>query len=129
MKKLQLNVPDTGVARVNLQAQQVVSTRHTQGLAIECLSGNLWVTFEGEHVDHLLSPGERMNVSGHRHVVIQALTSAEVAILPHAATPAAATPARRLGQTCRDTLHTATECWRNTITALSAGRLGLERTF
>lgn len=140
MKKMNLNVPESSELRLRLRDHQIFSIPDAAGMALECLAGGVWLTFDGDRADHFLQPGERFRVVSAGQAVIQALEDSEVALhtddvgptahaVPHAAR-ASDRPAG--GSNCGvglTTADTATGGWRNIIASQSATRLGLERTF
>ncbi len=64
--------------RLTLDRGQVASTKEACGLAIECVRGKLWITFEHGGVDHVLEPGERIPVRGSGRMVIEAMAASEL---------------------------------------------------
>jgi hypothetical protein len=50
------------------------------GMSIVCLDGRLWVTQEGDAVDHILEAGERFEVASHGALIISAFGQADYLI-------------------------------------------------
>lgn len=140
MKKMNLNVPENSELRLKLRDHQIFSANDAAGLLLECLSGGVWATFDGDRADHFLQAGERFFVATSGQAVIQALGDSEIVLFARVPETAAqaASPNRAPGpvpraasfsNVCRQSAETATDCWRNVIASVSASRLGLERTF
>lgn len=140
MKKMNLNVPESSELRLRLRDHQIFSIPDAAGMALECLAGGVWLTFDGDRADHFLQPGERFRVKSAGQAVIQALEDSEVALHTDAVGPTAhgvpaadAVCVRPAGGSIsgvgRTTTEAATGGWRNIIASQSATRLGLERTF
>lgn len=53
---------------------------HGESLRLTCDEGALWLTREGDPVDHMLSPGEALLVDGPGRVVVQALRPARMSL-------------------------------------------------
>lgn len=45
----------------------------TEGVEVEVQNGKVWVTQEGDSLDHILGPGESFQTSGAGLVIVQAL--------------------------------------------------------
>ncbi|WNG40134.1 DUF2917 domain-containing protein [Archangium violaceum] len=60
-------------------------------LSLSCNEGSVWLTREGDSVDHILSPGQSLQVEGHGQVVVQALQPARLS-LAGSGTPATKGP-------------------------------------
>ncbi len=71
---------------LKLQHGQVVSSRTISGFALECTQGSIWITFENDRWDHVLVPGERLQLGTRGHAVIEALEASELAVFFPAAT-------------------------------------------
>ena len=52
----------TDASRLALTAGQTATLRDAQGARIECLSGLLWITQEGDTRDAVLGPGEDLKL-------------------------------------------------------------------
>ncbi len=52
------------------------------GLMLSCCEGTVWLTREGDSVDHVLKPGDAVQVEGHGRVVVQALRPARLCFAP-----------------------------------------------
>lgn len=59
--------------RITLERRAIVAFRAQRGVVIECLDGELWLTADGLAGDHLLAAGERLELGGHRQIVVSAL--------------------------------------------------------
>ena len=53
-----------------------------RGTQISSVGGNLWVTQQGDPVDYLLRPGEKVKISRRGMVLVQGFPTAHVRILP-----------------------------------------------
>ena len=53
-----------------------------RGTQISSAGGNLWVTQQGDPVDYLLRPGEKVMISRQGMVIVQGFPQARVRILP-----------------------------------------------
>lgn len=71
------------VARIGLTLQhgQVLSLRKVNGLGIECTQGSVWITFENDKWDHVLQPGERLQLGCGGRLVIEALEASQITLL------------------------------------------------
>ena len=64
----------TNTRKIQLKNREVYRLDRWQGnLNIQADSGILWVTIPGDADDHLLQAGERLTVSKHGTIVLQAL--------------------------------------------------------
>lgn len=71
----------TTTRKVQLKNQEVYRLDRWQGnLHIQADSGILWVTIPGDAEDHLLQAGDRLSVSKHGTIVMQALKSSSFAL-------------------------------------------------
>ncbi|WP_158501705.1 EamA family transporter [Vitiosangium sp. GDMCC 1.1324] len=52
------------------------------GLMLSCCEGSVWLTREGDGEDHVLKPGDALQVEGHGRVVVQALRPARLCFAP-----------------------------------------------
>lgn len=59
---------------------RAVDVRPRHPVEIECVAGELLVTFEGDLDDHILAAGEAFRASGRGRAVIAALVASRVAI-------------------------------------------------
>ena len=86
-----INLTQGMQVKLTLAAGQVLASNRLDGLAIECTRGRVWVTFESEGLDHVLSPGERLALGIGGRVVIEALEPSEFAMFgKHSGVPAGA---------------------------------------
>jgi len=53
-----------------------------RGMQISSSGGNLWVTQQGDPVDYMLRPGEKVKISRKGLVIVQGFPNARVRILP-----------------------------------------------
>jgi len=65
-----------------------------EGLRLSCREGLVWLTREGDREDHVLKPGEALQVEGPGRVVVQALRPAHLCV---SSTPASEASRRREG--------------------------------
>ena len=72
---LHLNTP-----LLALEAGQVVSLDDAQGTRIIARSGTVWVTEEGENLDHIVGPGDALIVARSGRTVVQALESSWISL-------------------------------------------------
>lgn len=142
MKTMHIEIPDDGAVRVHLRPFQLLVAPKSGVHSLECLRGGAWLTFAGDRTDYYLAPGERVAIDGRRGALVQAMEESEVALFPP---PVSATPAGVLNRLqawlaaahradartsgAQWSARSATECWRNVVTAFSSARLGLERTY
>lgn len=122
MKTMAMDLNPGSRVRMALDRQQTLSTRDAHGMALECLSGSLWITFEGGNDDYFLQPGERLPLRTRGKIVIQAMESGEFVFIPPAVESAAA-PAKAQSTTLAET---SAQCWRNFISGFSAQRFNLD---
>jgi len=62
----------------SLEAGQVFSIRPWRSRGLTLVSGQVWVTIEGDPVDYLLLPGERLDLPAGRRAVVQALAASTI---------------------------------------------------
>ncbi|ATB27380.1 EamA family transporter [Melittangium boletus] len=55
-----------------------------EGLRLSCRAGLVWLTREGDREDHVLKPGQALQVEGPGRVVVQALRPAHLCVSPTA---------------------------------------------
>ncbi len=125
MKTLAMDMNPGSTVRLVLERNQTLATRSAQGMALECLEGGLWITFDGVREDYFLAPGERLPLRARGQIVIQALEKSELMLLQPAAEPLTLPErASRFAQECA-----SAECWRNFVSGLSTQRLSLDSPF
>ena len=66
---------------LDLEASGVLTLTRAQGLRIRCESGSLWVTLEGDSVDHWLQPRQCLTIRSPGRVVIEASQASGVRLL------------------------------------------------
>ena len=126
MKTMAMDLNTSSRVHLALERQQTLSTRDAHGMALECLRGSLWITFEGARDDYFLAPGERLLLRATGKIVVQALENSEFMFMPqppqNVASAVPANPVKTLA------CHSA-QCWRNFVSGLSAQRINLEAPF
>lgn len=108
---------------ITLESGQVASTTEARGLAIECLRGSLWITFENGGVDHVLEPGERIAVKGGGRMVIEAMAASELVFYRQQAATEPALSLTRPEAAC------SPECWRTFVTGVALPRANFDSAF
>ena len=123
MKTMTVRYSDNAETHLTLEQGQVASTTEARGLAIECVHGSLWVTFENGGRDHVLEPGERMPVSAGGRMVIEAMAPSELVFYRQAPTAIATSgPVRSHGGCSPD-------CWRNFVNGMALPRTNFDSAF
>jgi hypothetical protein len=122
MKPLIVSLDGGGDIRLNLTPRQVIATQPTPGLAVECLTGSVWITIDGGGYDHVLNAGERLSLSGAGRTVIEGLAHSEV--LFHCDEIAPVDDA-----SARDLLRYPAECWRAFVARFAAPRCDMQTPF
>ena len=112
--------------RLTLERGQVASTKEARGLAIECVRGKLWITFEHGGTDHVLEPGERIPVRGGGRMVIEAMAASEL-VFYRQEMVAESAPAQ-LKSTASASCNTP-ECWRTFVTGVALPRANFDSAF
>ncbi len=78
----------TDASRFALTARQTATLRDAQGTRIECLSGSLWITQEGDTRDVVLGPGEELTLERAGATLVHAFVpSLVLAVVSHPAAP------------------------------------------
>ena len=119
--------------RLTLERGQVASTKEARGLAIECVRGKLWITFEHGGVDHVLEPGERIPVRGGGKMVIEAMAASELVFYRQEVV--AETAPAQVNNTSYSSCHSHShsystpECWRNFVGGLALPRANFDSAF
>ena len=121
MKSMNVSYSDNAQTRLTLERGQVASTREAHGLAVECVRGTLWITFEDGGRDHVLEPGERIPVKAGGRMVIEALTTSEL-VFYRQELVAEITPARVAS--C-----SSPECWRTFVGSVALPRANFDSAF
>lgn len=127
---MQIELNPAGTLQLQLAAGQVITAPRLDGLAIEALSGSLWITFEAQGVDHVLKPGERLQLGAGGKAVLEALEPTEVSLTgsntestnTNSVRNAARRMIRHLGACFAD----MPVCTRNWVHTQSAHRFSLE---
>ena len=122
MKTMAMDLNPNSRVRMALDRQQTLSTRDARGMALECLSGSLWITFEGGADDYFLEPGERLPLRARGKIVIQAMEGSEFVFLP----PQIESTPVPIKSHAIEFAGTSAQCWRNFISGLSAQRFNLD---
>ncbi|MBK9445491.1 MAG: DUF2917 domain-containing protein [Betaproteobacteria bacterium] len=95
--------------RVALARREIVALTDKQGFAVDCISGELWITAEGMAGDLILRTGERLQLSGRPRIVISALTPSVLEATPCCGT----SPVRQLAAGCAAVLADRIKRWRH----------------
>jgi len=95
--------------RIALDKRAIVAFTADRGLAIECVTGELWLTADGLPGDHLLGAGERLELHGRRQIVVSALQPSLLA----ATACHAESPVRRFAGACAALLADRLRRWRH----------------
>lgn len=127
---MQIKLNPAGAVHMQLQTGQVISTPRLEGLAIEALRGTVWITFASEGVDHVLKPGERLQLGTAGKAVLEALEPVELSLFalpaasrrPDAFSRLTRRVVNRLGACLAD----LPVCTRNWVHTQSPHRLSLE---
>jgi Protein of unknown function (DUF2917) len=123
MKTMSVRYSDNPETRLTLERGQVASTKEARGLAVECVRGTVWITFEYGGVDHVLEPGERLPVNAGGRMVIEAIEPSEVVLFRQelAAEPVARPASHALGYT--------PECWRTMVGGMALPLTNFDSAF
>ncbi|MBL8515724.1 MAG: DUF2917 domain-containing protein [Betaproteobacteria bacterium] len=118
---IHLNPADS--LQVTLSQNQVLTAPQRDGLTIETLEGAVWITFASEGRDHVLQPGERLELGRAGKAVVQAMQASRVALsAPARQEGVVGTAVRRLSACFAD----LPVCTRNRVHTQSSHRLSLE---
>lgn len=112
--------------RLTLERGQVASTKEAHGLAIECVRGTLWITFEGGGADHVLEPGERLPVRPGGRMVIEAMAASELVF--YRQEMVAETTLEQVKNTLCSSCNTP-ECWRTFVGGLALPLANFDSAF
>ena len=123
MKTMTVRYSDNPETRVTLEQGQVASTTEARGLAIECVRGSLWITFENGGRDHVLEPGERMPVNAGGRMVIEAIAPSELVFYRQA--PAAIVTSRP----ARSHAGCSPDGWRTFVNGMALPRTNFDSAF
>jgi hypothetical protein len=126
MKTMTMDLNTGSRMHLALERQQTLSTRDARGMALECLRGSLWITFEGGGDDYFLAPGERLPLHAGGKLVVQALENSEFMFLPQSPEPAISA---ETGNPVGGLAAYTAQCWRSFVSGLSAQRVNLEAPF
>lgn len=119
MKSMNFKLGEAPSIRLSLDTNQTASTREARGLALECVSGSLWITFENGREDYVLGPGERLAIDAGGRLVLQALAPSEAIFVR----PVEVAAPERASQ--RRAWHPG-ECLRTILTGLSGSHLNID---
>lgn len=122
MKTMAMDLNPGSRVRMALDRHQTLSTRDAHGMALECLSGSLWITFEGSNDDYFLQPGERLPLRTRGRIVIQAMEGGEFVFYP----PAVESTIKPTRDRSVKLAESSAQCWRSFISGLSAQRFNLD---
>ena len=123
MKTMTVRYSDNAETHLTLERGQVASTNEARGLAIECVRGSLWITFESGGRDHVLEPGERMPVNAGGRLVIEAIVPSELVFYRQAPEAAATLRPARSHPGC------SPDGWRNFVNGLALPRTNFDSAF
>ena len=121
MKSMNVRYSDNAETRLTLERGQVASTREARGLAVECVRGTLWITFEDGGRDHVLEPGERIPVKAGGRMVIEALKTSELVFYRQE-------QVSRSAPACAASC-TSPECWRTFVSSVALPRANFDSAF
>ena len=127
MNAMTLSLGESADIRLSLNIDQTASTKEALGMAIECLRGSLWITFERGGQDYVLNPGERLPISQPGRMVMQALAPSEVVFLRQPESKAVT--ASTISRASRNSLEYPAECWRNFVGSRAIGRINFDSPF
>ena len=114
---------DGAQTHITLESGQVASTTEARGLAIECVRGSLWITFEDGGADRVLEPGERIAVKGGGRMVIEALAASQLVFYRQQAATEPALSHKRPEAVC------SPECGRTFVTGVALPRANFDSAF
>jgi hypothetical protein len=80
-KEQTMNTTDLFPATTQLHKGEIHRLGNGQGLRIEALSGNLWITIDRDIRDILLKPGEAFDIDRPGQTLISALDDSRFAVL------------------------------------------------
>ncbi len=92
-----------------LARRELIALAPAQGLVIECIEGELWITADGSSGDILLAPGDRLTLDESPRVVISALRPARFSAAPRHGE----IPARRIAAGCAARIADSIRRWRH----------------
>ena len=81
----------TAASRLIFAAGQIATLRDAQGTRIECVSGALWITQDGDIRDIFLGPGDEFTLDRNGTAVVQA-SRQSIVLVTELRAPAPATP-------------------------------------
>ncbi|MDX2220238.1 MAG: DUF2917 domain-containing protein [Burkholderiales bacterium] len=127
---MQFEIGSTGMLQLQLAQGQLITAPRLQGLAVEALSGSLWITFEARGEDHVLRPGERIELGAGGKAVLEALEPTRLALtaprIGGADSSVVRTAARRVLRKLGTCFGDLPVCTRNWVQTQSAHRFSLE---
>ena len=68
---------------IDLPRRAMFKLPDAAAVQIECRSGSLWITLDGDTRDFIVEAGERFSTESHRPAIVYALQSAVVVVEPH----------------------------------------------
>jgi hypothetical protein len=128
---MQIELKPAGSLQFQLEPGQVVTSPRLDGLTVEALGGAIWITFASEGVDHVLKPGERLQLGAGGKAVLEALEASSLIMRA----PAESEPARDgvIDRIARRFAHHLSACFadspvcaRNWVHTQSTHRFSLE---
>ncbi len=99
----------TTPTRITLERRELMALDNADGARIECLSGELWITMEGDAGDIVLAGGDTFTFSGTPRAFISALRPASFVATPSPAQM----PLRRFAARCAARLYDAYRRWQH----------------
>lgn len=98
----------TESTRHTLSQRELMALEHPHGFALECVSGELWITADGLAGDMVLFAGQRLRLENTPKVVISALRPSVLLAAPCCGEA----PIRRIAARCAALLADRIERWR-----------------
>jgi hypothetical protein len=68
---------------IDLPRRAMFKLPDAAAVQIECRSGSLWITLDGDTRDFIVEAGERFSTESHRQAIVYALQAAVVVVEPH----------------------------------------------
>lgn len=122
---MNIELNPAGTLQLQLSAGQVVTSPRLDGLVVEALAGAIWITFDTEGVDHVLKPGERLQLGAGGKAVLEALEPTSLIVTVPAAAPSADF-VRRIARRLSACIADLPVCTRNWVHTQSSHRFSLE---
>lgn len=70
-------VPES-CAEMFFSRNQIREVRNREGVTVECLSGQIWITLDGDPRDVVLDPGQMFTAERDKRILVMALEEATV---------------------------------------------------